>query len=320
MGTIVRNGVTYSGGNGVKELTLEEYNAIPTKNKDIVYFIKDADEKDLTTKYNKNLADFYLMNKDYIIGDYCIFNNQLYEFIEDKPAGDWDESKVRPITIKEKITKINSDLNDVVNKVDEGISIRFNEEAEVVQIYNNGIWQDWLTINHDGIIVVSSATFILDSSDASIGDDVSGGWTPDETFYVTTSGSGDTRTNSVESTTNNSISMNNIKHIDFTCKFTNSSGDTSDTSSNAYIEVFLIDEEGNKVNTTKVTNATKKFSTFTITLNTSDLIGMYKIGYKLAAYYKKSYHSASDGHGGTSNWTSTCKVDTGMKKIGLYTI
>lgn len=126
MGTIIRNGVTYSGGNGVKELTLEEYNAIPTKNKDIVYFIKDADEKDLTTKYNKNLADFYLINKDYFIGDYCIFDNQLYEFIEDKPAGDWDESKVKEITIKEKIEVLNDNLI-----AESGQSFKFTYNADL---------------------------------------------------------------------------------------------------------------------------------------------------------------------------------------------
>lgn len=51
MGTIIRNGVTYSGGNGVKELTLEEYNAIPIKNNDTIYFITDTNE-DLNQVFN----------------------------------------------------------------------------------------------------------------------------------------------------------------------------------------------------------------------------------------------------------------------------
>ena len=117
-GKILQEVLDEKGNSSHQELTLEEYNALPEKNKDIVYFIKDADEKDLTTKYNKNLADFYLMNKDYIIGDYCIFNNQLYEFIEDKPAGDWDESKVKEITIKDKIEVLNDNLITIKDKIE----------------------------------------------------------------------------------------------------------------------------------------------------------------------------------------------------------
>ena len=95
------------------ELTQAEYDELVESEEGIdpqvTYFITDSDIAP-QINFNKNLSDFFSISNDYVIGDYCIYNNQLYEFIADKSAGDWDESKVKTITIKEKIDELNSNL------------------------------------------------------------------------------------------------------------------------------------------------------------------------------------------------------------------
>lgn len=88
------------------ELTQAEYDELLESEEGIdpqvTYFITDSDIAP-QINFNKNLADFFSISKDYVIGDYCIFNNQLYEFIENKEAGDWDENKVVTALIIEKL-------------------------------------------------------------------------------------------------------------------------------------------------------------------------------------------------------------------------
>ncbi len=104
------------------ELTQVEYDNLRNLNQidpQVTYFITDGDNQ-TDFQLNKNLADFFSISKDYTIGDYCISNGQLYEFIEDKLAGDWNEDKVKEITIKDKIETLKQDLESCFQFVSDG--------------------------------------------------------------------------------------------------------------------------------------------------------------------------------------------------------
>lgn len=114
MGTIMRNNVVYGNTSSIIELSMADYEAREAAggvDSDVLYFIPDADEYN-NMSVNTNIADFFSITKDYVVGDLCIFNNQLYEFIADKPAGSWDESVVKQTTIKEKLDGLNTNMNN----------------------------------------------------------------------------------------------------------------------------------------------------------------------------------------------------------------
>ena len=238
-----------------------------------------------------------------------VINRVVNEVIEEKDVLTKDDvvdnlessAKDLPLSANQGL-KLKKDINSVDNRVTENLTIRFNESAEVVQIYKDGVWQDWLTINHDGIIVVSEAKVILNSSNVNTGSDVSGGWTPSGQFLAI-----DNTTLTSES--NNMISLNNVKHIDFTYSFIDISNAGAITS-NATFSAYVLDESGNKVLTSS-TNSSKGNGTFTLSLNTSGLTGMYKIGYILDPYYLRIPHET---------WNEYQGARVSISKIALYTM
>lgn len=60
--------------------------------------------------HDKNFADVFSESKKYSVGDWCIYNNILYVFIDSKSEGEWDSSKVRATTIAEHIRSLNSNI------------------------------------------------------------------------------------------------------------------------------------------------------------------------------------------------------------------
>lgn len=106
MGTIMRNNVVYGSTSNIIELSMADYEAREASggiDSDVIYFIPDAEEYN-STSANTNIAEFFSITKDYVVGDLCIFNNTLYEFISDKTAGNWNESSVVVTTIGEKVS------------------------------------------------------------------------------------------------------------------------------------------------------------------------------------------------------------------------
>ena len=88
MGTIMRNNVVYGNTSSIIELSMADYEAREAAggvDSDVLYFIPDADEYN-NINANTNIADFFSITRDYVAGDYCIFNGQLYKFIADKAA------------------------------------------------------------------------------------------------------------------------------------------------------------------------------------------------------------------------------------------
>lgn len=57
------------------------------------------------------ITDAFSTSQAYNAGDYCIYNNTLYRFAEDKAAGEWDDSKVMSTLIGTELSGLNSRLN-----------------------------------------------------------------------------------------------------------------------------------------------------------------------------------------------------------------
>lgn len=78
------------------------------------------------TKTRAMISDEFLEGKDYASGDYCIYNNVLYLFTEDKSAGSWDASKVSATLVGTELSKVNSSIEDL-----EGVAVLYNPASPV---------------------------------------------------------------------------------------------------------------------------------------------------------------------------------------------
>lgn len=105
------------------------------------------------------------------------------------------------------------------------------------------------------------------------------------------------------------ISLNNITHIDFSYGYYSISNSGTPTSY-AGFKAYLIDESGNQVNVMS-TNSGKGMGNFSISIDTKSLTGMYKIGYKMNAYYYKIKHDS---------WNEYQGARTYISSIALFTI
>lgn len=80
------------------------------------------------------VTDAFSVEADYSAGDYCIYNNTLYQFTTDKPAGVWDPEVVKKTTIADQLSKL-----DVQSKLecrsnlllDIGKTVRVTNEAQM---------------------------------------------------------------------------------------------------------------------------------------------------------------------------------------------
>lgn len=59
------------------------------------------------------LDDKFSVNKSYSKGDSCIYNDYLWKFTSDKPAGEWDSSVVEQCRIMDFVDDINDAFNSV---------------------------------------------------------------------------------------------------------------------------------------------------------------------------------------------------------------
>ena len=55
-----------------------------------------------------SISDAFSEEKDYAVGDYCIYLNSLYKFTAAKAAGAWDGSKVIPVSVSQELAALNS--------------------------------------------------------------------------------------------------------------------------------------------------------------------------------------------------------------------
>jgi hypothetical protein len=91
------------------------------------------------------LDDKFSVNKSYSKGDSCIYNDYLWKFTSDKPAGEWDNSVVEQCRIMDFVDGVNGRLTQVQSQIVPTASIESGATAS--KAYNAG---DFLV--KDGIL------------------------------------------------------------------------------------------------------------------------------------------------------------------------
>lgn len=98
------------------------------------------------------LDDKFSVNKSYSKGDSCIYNDYLWKFTSDKPAGEWDSFVVEQCRIMDFIDDVNDRINRMgwklsaptnvaVVNLDEAVKITWTDPDDVV--INGGIVATW---------------------------------------------------------------------------------------------------------------------------------------------------------------------------------
>ena len=75
------------------------------------------------------LDDKFSVNKSYSKGDSCIYNDYLWKFTSDKPAGEWDSSVVEQCRIMDFVDDANGRLTQVQSQIVPTASIEIGETA-----------------------------------------------------------------------------------------------------------------------------------------------------------------------------------------------
>ena len=84
-------------------------------------------------------SDEFNTTIDYATGDYAIYENVLYKFKADKPAGAWDSSVVEATSIEAEITILQDRLNSILEQFDALIKVEpvdeLPEDPDVNTLY-----------------------------------------------------------------------------------------------------------------------------------------------------------------------------------------
>ena len=75
------------------------------------------------------LDDKFSVNKSYSKGDSCIYNDYLWKFTSDKPAGEWDSSVVEQCRVMDFVDDANGRLTQVQSQIVPTASIEIGETA-----------------------------------------------------------------------------------------------------------------------------------------------------------------------------------------------
>lgn len=59
------------------------------------------------------VSDAFDDTRTYAVGDYCIHNNTLYKFTDNKTSGPWDSTKVSATTAGDELSTLNSKIIDI---------------------------------------------------------------------------------------------------------------------------------------------------------------------------------------------------------------
>ena len=82
------------------------------------------------------LDDKFSVNKSYSKGDSCIYNDYLWKFTSDKPAGEWDSSVVEQCRVMDFVNDVNGRLTQVQSQIVPTASIEIGATAS--KAYNVG--------------------------------------------------------------------------------------------------------------------------------------------------------------------------------------
>ena len=75
------------------------------------------------------LDDKFSVNKSYSKGDSCIYNDYLWKFTSNKPAGEWDNTVVEQCRIMDFVDDVNGRLTQVQSQIVPTASIEMGETA-----------------------------------------------------------------------------------------------------------------------------------------------------------------------------------------------
>ena len=101
------------------------------------------------------LDDKFSVNKSYSKGDSCIYNDYLWKFTSDKPAGEWDSSVVEQCRIMDIVDDVNGRLTQVQTQIVPTASIEsgaFASKAYSVGdflVKNGSLWKAAMDISKD---------------------------------------------------------------------------------------------------------------------------------------------------------------------------
>lgn len=105
------------------------------------------------------LDDKFSVNKSYSKGDSCIYNDYLWKFTSDKPAGEWDSSVVEQCRIMDFVDDINGSLTQNINSIQSQIT-----EIQS-QIPKNVVKKEFKTLTTD-----AGANILLNGTQLTVND------------------------------------------------------------------------------------------------------------------------------------------------------
>ena len=107
------------------------------------------------------LDDKFSVNKSYSKGDSCIYNDYLWKFTSDKPAGEWDSSVVEQCRIMDIVDDVNGRLTQTTDSIQNQIvpTASIESGATASRTYNVG---DFLV--KDGILYKATADIAKDDA------------------------------------------------------------------------------------------------------------------------------------------------------------
>lgn len=108
---------------------INQINIIDENDEETVSMVEDSAARAM-------VSDAFIDSRDYVAGEYCIYNDTLYIFTDAKEAGAWDESKVASTTCAEEFRSLNSKLINNVKIVENIVSMSLVAGGYGTETYN----------------------------------------------------------------------------------------------------------------------------------------------------------------------------------------
>ena len=103
------------------------------------------------------LDDKFSVNKSYSKGDSCVYNDYLWKFTSDKPAGEWDSSVVEQCRIMDFVDDVNTHLTQLIQK--KTITVNITNGADYVQ---TGLTENDIPVSVELVGYTSGAVLKVD--------------------------------------------------------------------------------------------------------------------------------------------------------------
>lgn len=99
------------------------------------------------------LDDKFSVNKSYSKGDSCIYNDYLWKFTSDKPAGEWDSSVVEQCRIMDFVDDINGRLTQLTQcEFGTAVELTHTSETNLFTFPNDGYIRLYSSSNGSALV------------------------------------------------------------------------------------------------------------------------------------------------------------------------